>query len=126
MRNGRLLVENSPNCLLQEYNATLLEEIVLQICLKDENVSRKDQTLINCSLIENNQIIKSSKAKEQRERVLGISYKLTTDDNLKLKAAKTPKEDVRYYRTSNWLIKCRALFIRNLLILLRNPTQVAI
>jgi hypothetical protein len=36
MRNGRLMVEDSPANLLETYNCTLLEDIVLKLCLRDE------------------------------------------------------------------------------------------
>ncbi|XP_021950774.1 ABC transporter G family member 23 [Folsomia candida] len=36
MRNGRLLTEKAPNALLIEYQADLLEDIVLKLCRKDE------------------------------------------------------------------------------------------
>ncbi|CAL8123130.1 unnamed protein product [Orchesella dallaii] len=39
MRKGRLLVEDSPDALLQQYNCDLLEKVVLQLCRKDENIS---------------------------------------------------------------------------------------
>lgn len=38
MRNGRLLCEKSPETLLIEHNANLLEDIVLQLCRKDESL----------------------------------------------------------------------------------------
>ncbi|CAL8123233.1 unnamed protein product [Orchesella dallaii] len=37
MRNGRLLVEDDPICLMKLYQASLLEDVVLKICRKDQN-----------------------------------------------------------------------------------------
>lgn len=37
MRHGRLLAEDSPAKLLIQYNASLLDDIVLKLCLKDES-----------------------------------------------------------------------------------------
>jgi len=39
MRKGRLLVEDSPTALLQQYECDLLEKVVLKLCRKDENIS---------------------------------------------------------------------------------------
>lgn len=38
MRKGRLLVEDSPQALLQQYGCDLLEQVVLKLCRKDEQV----------------------------------------------------------------------------------------
>lgn len=38
MRKGRLLVEDSPQSLLQQYDCDLLEQVVLKLCRKDEKV----------------------------------------------------------------------------------------
>ncbi|ODM97298.1 ABC transporter G family member 23 [Orchesella cincta] len=38
MRNGKLLAEKSPDALLKEHKATLLEDIVLQLCRKDQGL----------------------------------------------------------------------------------------
>lgn len=45
MRNGRLLTEKAPDALLLEHNANLLEDIVMQLCKKDQNVI--DETILN-------------------------------------------------------------------------------
>ncbi|ODN06228.1 ABC transporter G family member 23 [Orchesella cincta] len=37
MRNGRLLVEDDPICLMKVYQASLLEDVVLKICRKDKD-----------------------------------------------------------------------------------------
>lgn len=37
MRNGRLLVEDSPDNLLRMYECNLLEEVVLRLCRRDES-----------------------------------------------------------------------------------------
>ncbi|CAL8123142.1 unnamed protein product [Orchesella dallaii] len=36
MRKGRLLVENSPDNLMKQFNCDLLEQVVLKLCQKDE------------------------------------------------------------------------------------------
>lgn len=36
MRNGKLLAEDSPTNLMNKYNTSILEEIVVQLCLRDE------------------------------------------------------------------------------------------
>jgi len=35
MRNGRLLTEDTPKALMERYNTNVLEEIVIELCLKD-------------------------------------------------------------------------------------------
>lgn len=49
MRNGRLLTEKSPDALLREHQATLLEDIVLKLCKNDnmvmQNTSRDDDVV---------------------------------------------------------------------------------
>jgi len=35
MRNGKLLAEKSPDDLMRDHNATLLEDVVLKLCRRD-------------------------------------------------------------------------------------------
>lgn len=41
MRKGRLLVEDSPDTLMQTYGCDLLEQVVLKLCRKDDHASGK-------------------------------------------------------------------------------------
>jgi hypothetical protein len=49
MRNGKLLTEKSPDALLREHQATLLEDIVLKLCKNDnmaiQNTARDDDVV---------------------------------------------------------------------------------
>ncbi|ODM94472.1 ABC transporter G family member 20 [Orchesella cincta] len=55
MRGGRLLAEDSPDLLLKKHNATLLEDIVLKLCLQDncdeDNESSSDSTTTDGSSV---------------------------------------------------------------------------
>ncbi|CAL8069144.1 unnamed protein product [Orchesella dallaii] len=55
MRGGRLLAEDSPELLLKQHNATLLEDIVLKLCLQDncdeDNESSSDSTTTDGSSV---------------------------------------------------------------------------
>jgi len=39
MRNGKLLAEDSPTVLMNRYNTYILEDIVVQLCLRDESTT---------------------------------------------------------------------------------------
>lgn len=43
MRSGRLLVEESPDSLLNRYQLPSLEEVFLKLCIKDRGNSRNEQ-----------------------------------------------------------------------------------
>ena len=43
MRNGRLVVEDSPAKLLEKFCCTLLEDIVLKLCLRDEKTVQEEE-----------------------------------------------------------------------------------
>lgn len=47
MRKGRLLVEDSPESLLQLYQCDLLEQVVLRLCRKDDEVCRRSGEIDN-------------------------------------------------------------------------------
>ena len=46
MRNGRLVVEDSPTNLLERYNTALLEDIVLKLCLRDEKIVQDEEAKV--------------------------------------------------------------------------------
>jgi hypothetical protein len=134
MRNGRLLTEKSPEILLQEYNTSLLEDIVIQLCKNDSSRANYETVIGVQDSPLHNGIVASSD-----EPILGISFKQTnqsTDQNcnsIDEYEYPSPPADppshphghgthhLSYYLNTNRFGKTQAIIVRNALGMLRNP-----
>lgn len=61
MRNGHLLVEDSPAALLVQYKANLLEDIVLKLCLQEEKKGDSENESPSLSQVSSNEFEPHSK-----------------------------------------------------------------
>lgn len=144
MRNGRLLVEKSPDALLKEHNTVLLESIVLKLCRNDmsgfgeSHAEQVKQTLAENSFYSRRKnnfkpAVKLEITKEE-DAVVGIKIQ-AIDENLNINAnnnqntlqGKRPLQKTMSIREiaaqGIWGKYCRvrALAVRNAFTLLRSP-----
>ncbi|CAL8083324.1 unnamed protein product [Orchesella dallaii] len=142
MRNGRLLTEKSPDALLKEHKATLLEDIVLTLCRKDQSliegtvvtdpkkVDPVTATLSEISFYSKRKIL-PSKPKESeynlhlQSEIVGLNYKRKysmkpTDglNNMKRRQSiiEIVNDEAKAQRN-----RIRALIVRNVINFFRNP-----
>ena len=47
MRSGRLLAENSPQNLLNNYRLSSLEDVFLKLCMRDDGIQKGKEALTN-------------------------------------------------------------------------------
>jgi len=146
MRNGRLLMEKSPSVLLREYDTDLLEDIVLKLCLKDEREQRGGSSASDDDQFQrvyNNNATPSQRNhrpfeflhhnKNTNEKVITsdednnvIGLKFTErcgdfyDEEQKDQDKVIHSKKTRFQKV-NAFQKIFALFMRNLLLLSRNP-----
>jgi hypothetical protein len=128
MRSGRLLVEEEPNALMEKYNAALLKDVVLKLCLEDESGKpiksiapyerERNEGCMNVPSQKNYaRRSNQSKSNKQAESAITVSFKPKSDEVFpELFHEKVAAEE------SNSFLKFQAIFIRNILLLLRNPT----
>lgn len=112
MRNGRLILEDSPSELLRRFESNLLEEIVLRFCLKDEEKDSQKAT---------------KKLSQESPRTLVLkksSHSLLKDEEAveepTFENLKTGKwESNRDYSTRS-IQRLQAMFIKNMFVLFRS------
>jgi ABC-type multidrug transport system permease subunit len=139
MRNGRLLVEKSPEQLLQEHHAVLLEEIVLKLCKNDlAGFGESHHEEVRETLAENSfysrrkHFIPALKSdKKNGSAVVGLKFKQNSaDENNQSEAVQPQKKalsrtrSIREQATQGiWgkFSRIRAVAVRNFLTLLRSP-----
>jgi len=126
MRNGRLLTEKSPTLLLKEHDSTLLEKIILTLCMKDESLSSPHSVDKNHYNPESDFKFSEEKFKDHKvndEPVVCLSYRQNYQDeeDTNVSHVATSFRENHKDKLRNWYLKCKAVFIRNFLILFRNP-----
>jgi hypothetical protein len=128
MRNGRLLAENSPQRLLKENHAVLLEDIVLKLCKLDKGgFGESHHEEVRQTIAENS--FYSRRKAAITPPVVGLKFTQTSELNSDLgiqnKHTKLHrKRSIREQATQGiWgkFSRIRALAIRNFLTLLRTP-----
>jgi len=121
MRGGRLLTEKSPTTLYEEYKTTSLQEIVLNLCHKDEtsedNVGRqRSKSSGNILHIESIKRLSLSKRKYSVQEDNGVNN-VGGGGNHPTNLKKSPSffSDLR-----NSLKRIRSLTTKNACVMLRN------
>lgn len=141
MRSGRLLTEKSPDALLIEHNANLLEDIVLQLCKKDQSFLQGSvvdpkggdpvtTTLSEISFYSKRKILPNiSKSKGEynfntQEEIVGLNYKrkfsMKPGDGPNMKRRQSIIEIVNDEAKAQ-RNRIKAVIIRNIINFLRNP-----
>jgi hypothetical protein len=112
MRGGRLLAENSPKALLEEYNTDLLQDIVLKLCRKDKIGNQQGDMV---GIIKENErdeenappevaVVESSQKSSNRKRMISYTMDSVEDPN----------------GLANTFNRIRALTLKNILVMMRN------
>lgn len=132
MRNGRLLTEKSPDALLREHQATLLEDIVLKLCKNDnmalQNTAKDDDVVA--------QAIDEISFQSKRRLSIAANPNAPNNPHAQLKKTMSSMSVVStrstYYKRKQsvmgnvqedlWLsaARLRALIMRNTVLLMRN------
>lgn len=133
MRGGRLLTEKSPEALLNEHQATLLEDIVLKLCKNDsmvmQNTAQPDDVVAQAI----------DEVSFQSKRRLSVSQNqngTSTNPHAKLQKSmsslsvlstrstyyKRKQSVIENVRDDLWMstYRLRALIMRNTVLLMRN------
>jgi hypothetical protein len=115
MRNGRLILEDSPSELLRRFDSNLLEEVVLRFCLKDEATDTQKVLKVNQESTRSLALKKLTKA---HSRLKAEDEEAIPDGTLETIHTGTWNSD-RDYSTHS-LQRLQAMFIKNMFVLFRS------
>jgi hypothetical protein len=129
MRNGRLLVERSPDSLLKEHDTNLLEKIVLKLCLKDEivmNGTEDSESLVYAKGISSSNSTIFSETMDSNvdheglaSNIIGLTFKKAPLDEEVRPAVCGTHKTIHFPKSKFWQT-IFALFLKNMLVMLRN------
>jgi hypothetical protein len=126
MRGGRLLTEKPPDLLLQEYGSIFLEDIVVQLCKKDNNeVDEIALALHDASFYSGTRARTFSASNnvrgltfKRRGSIPEDTYQYSFRESIEVEQ---PRKETLASKGRQKLSRIRALTIRNVLSLWRNP-----